>query len=257
MSSTEATHEVASLSAHTHTIIFLHGRDSSAVEFASEIFESQASNDLTLPQLLPGIKWIFPSAPGIPSKRFDCDMSQWFDMRDVQSPDEQWQDQVADLRASVQRILGTIKHESDLIGGPQNVLVAGISQGAATAAHAVLQINCAGFVGLNTWFALGDEAERVIEMARENIDGRRKAVGELLGVSEVVARRESCPVFLAHCEDDEVVPSSNGERMKAIFEQLGAEVEWRQYADGGHWLNEPQGVDDLMAFVKKALRITA
>lgn len=178
-------------------------------------------------------------------------------MRDVQGPDEQWQDQVADLRASVQRIVGTIKHESDLIGGPQNVLLVGISQGAATAAHAVLQVKFAGFVGLNTWFALGGEAERVIEMAGKDMDARRKAVGALLGVSEVVARRESCPVFLAHCEDDEVVPSSNGERMKAIFERLGAEVEWRQYADGGHWLNEPQGVDDLVAFVRKALRITA
>lgn len=50
---------------HTHTIILLHGRDSTASEFASEFFESQASDDLTLPETFPSIKWVFPSSKAL------------------------------------------------------------------------------------------------------------------------------------------------------------------------------------------------
>jgi len=43
-----AHHTVAPIAAHTHTVIFLHGRDSNATEFAPEFFESQASDDRTM-----------------------------------------------------------------------------------------------------------------------------------------------------------------------------------------------------------------
>lgn len=27
------------------------------------------------------------------------------------------------------------------------------------------------------------------------------------------------------------------------------DVEWKTYEDGGHWIHEPQGVDDIVAFL--------
>lgn len=33
---------------------------------------------------------------------------------------------------------------------------------------------------------------------------------------------------------------------------LGMIVAWRTYEDGGHWVNEPQGVNHIVAFLKKA-----
>lgn len=61
---------------HSHTIIMLHGRDSVASEFAVELFESQASDNRTLPQIYPGIKWVFPNSGMLNSKRFDMELSQ-------------------------------------------------------------------------------------------------------------------------------------------------------------------------------------
>jgi len=55
---------------HSHTVIFLHGRDSTATEFASEIFESQCSDDKTLPEALPSFKWVFPTSKLRKSTRF-------------------------------------------------------------------------------------------------------------------------------------------------------------------------------------------
>ena len=70
--------------AHTHTVIFLHGRDSDGREFADEFFESEASGPVEQPRklrdLLPGIRWVFPSAPILRSERFGIEMSQWFDI---------------------------------------------------------------------------------------------------------------------------------------------------------------------------------
>ncbi|KAF4552883.1 Phospholipase/Carboxylesterase-like protein 3 [Elsinoe fawcettii] len=254
MSAPTTTHTVAPLAEHTHTIIFLHGRDSTATEFAAEIFESQGSDDLTLQQALPGVKWVFPSAPVTASARFGCDMSQWFDTWDVQKPEERWEEQVEGLSRSVREVVGLIEREVEVVG-KERVLVAGMSQGAAVAGHAVLRTEATGFVGLSTWFALGEVVGRVVEPVGD-IEKKMVEVVELTGgsVNSVVVGKEM-KVFLGHCEDDEVVPFANGEKAKDIWTGLGAEVEWRRYRDGGHWLNEPQGVDDLVAFVKRTFAI--
>ncbi|KAF1362170.1 hypothetical protein EJ07DRAFT_88258, partial [Lizonia empirigonia] len=73
------------LTPHTHTIIILHGRGSNATEFCSEIFESQASNNLFLTQLFPSVKWVFPSAALQHARLENEDMHQWFDMTSVQN----------------------------------------------------------------------------------------------------------------------------------------------------------------------------
>ncbi|KAK0661592.1 hypothetical protein QBC41DRAFT_235826 [Cercophora samala] len=31
------------------------------------------------------------------------------------------------------------------------------------------------------------------------------------------------------------------------------DVEWHEYDDGGHWINEPQGVDDFVAFLRRTM----
>jgi len=62
------------------------------------------------------------------------------------------------------------------------------------------------------------------------------------------------PVFLSHSKDDNVVPWQNGDMLWwRLEEDLGMEVEWRLYEDGGHWVNEPRGVDDIVGFLGKAM----
>ena len=58
------------------------------------------------------------------------------------------------------------------------------------------------------------------------------------------------PLFLAHCQDDEVVAVEHG---RALWRDLGfiggVCGKWLVYEEGGHWINEPQGVDDLVEFL--------
>jgi lysophospholipase-2 len=60
------------------------------------------------------------------------------------------------------------------------------------------------------------------------------------------------PVFLSHSKDDDVVPIRNGEKLHQGLEDLGFQVTWNAYEDGGYWINEPQGVDDIVQFLKSA-----
>jgi dipeptidyl aminopeptidase/acylaminoacyl peptidase len=57
-------------------------------------------------------------------------------------------------------------------------------------------------------------------------------------------------VFLAHSIDDPIVPISNGEKLYQELDRLGMSVIWKAYEDGGHWINEPQGVDDMVDFLR-------
>jgi predicted esterase len=59
------------------------------------------------------------------------------------------------------------------------------------------------------------------------------------------------PVFLVHCEDDEVVISSHGERLYRLLGALTT-AEWHFYETGGHWLNAPDRIDAVMAFIRKS-----
>lgn len=58
------------------------------------------------------------------------------------------------------------------------------------------------------------------------------------------------PVFLSHSKDDNVVPIGNGVRLSQCLADICESIEWRTYEDGGHWVKEPQGVDDMVNFIK-------
>jgi predicted esterase len=60
------------------------------------------------------------------------------------------------------------------------------------------------------------------------------------------------PVFISQSKDDETVPFKNGDQLQWDLEEvLGFDVTFQPYNEGGHWVNEPQGVDDIVAFVRK------
>lgn len=63
------------------------------------------------------------------------------------------------------------------------------------------------------------------------------------------------PVFLSHSQDDDVVPIANGKKLSTTLKKLGMVVSWKQYKEGGHWVNEPQGVDDIVLFIHSCRRV--
>lgn len=48
------------------------------------------------------------------------------------------------------------------------------------------------------------------------------------------------------------MPIVNGQRLYETLGKLGMDVRGKAYEDGGHWINEPQGVDDIGAFLHQS-----
>lgn len=220
---------------HTHTVIFLHGRDSHAAEFASELFESEASGTgpRTLLDIFPTVRWVFPDAPTLRSARFGAEMSQWFDMWSVENPAERSDLQEPGILESIRRVGGLVREESHRV--PRgSIFLCGISQGFTAALAAYLshglcvgEGGMAGLVGLCSWMP---------EICRDWSLAPRATV--------------DTPVFLGHSVDDGVVPVKHGRELRDRLLSLQFSVEWKEYADGGHWVNEPQGVDDVVHFLQ-------
>lgn len=291
---------------HTHTIIFLHGRDSDAREFADELFESEASpevaaalelappqsghachahegakehdhgagteqsssssssrdsgSDRTLPALLPTVRWIFPQAPTLPSARFGADMAQWFDMWTTEEPRdaEHAALQHPGLQSAVAQLLHTLDAERRYVCDSR-IFVGGISQGCAVALAAFTSrrggawrsmAGLAGVVGLSSWMPLPDgEDQEEQQPEPEPEQGARRP-----RPADSVAWR-TLPLMLQHCADDDVIAVAHGRHLRdhlaAAWGHQGAE--WREYDDGGHWLNEPRGVDDVVRFLRRCM----
>ncbi|KAH7087723.1 Phospholipase/carboxylesterase/thioesterase [Paraphoma chrysanthemicola] len=213
---------------HSHTIIFLHGRGSDAATFQEEVFETQDSNDAFFKDIFPGIKWVFPEAKKRWAEVDKEEMHQWFDMESVRDPWRNAQEQQNSLFESIEQILSIVETEAEFVGS-KNVILAGISQGCATATYILLTsgIELGGFFGLCGWLPSVEETETT----------RTKHLAKQI------------PVLLQHCEDDDVVPIANGQDLRERLGMMGFEVQWQSFEEGGHWLNEPNGMDGIVRFI--------
>lgn len=232
---------------HTHTVILLHGRDSDYREFAADLFESEASEPAdqprTLPDLFPSVRWVFPEAPMLRSLRFHCDMSQWFDMWSTEDPDDRPELQTPGLEESIRRIHHVLGQEASIVP-LRRIYLGGISQGFAAAVAAFLSSSydmaMAGLVGFSSWMP-SIPRNPDIAASQQQQTGPRQT-----------------PVFLAHSVDDGVVPIRNGQVLRDLLgSRFQLAVEWHEYDLGGHWVNEPQGVDDLVFFLRATMNMNA
>ena len=124
MDNTKDTYAVAPAEEHTHTVIFLHSRDSTAAEFTDEFFELSVDYR-TLSEIFPNFKWVFPSGLLI-SVRFETDLSQWFDTWSVEEP-EGWKElQIDGLKESIALILDVVYSEPSLVP-PEYIIPGGIN----------------------------------------------------------------------------------------------------------------------------------
>ena len=251
-------------SKHTHTVIFLHGRDSDAQEFADEFFESEASEPAgrprTLPDLFPGIRWVFPTAPALYSKRFDTTIPQWFDIWSVENPEERVEIQMDGLKQSVSALLEVIRAE-EIHVPRQNIFLGGISQGFAAALSTFFANShgFAGLIGLCSWMPFANLVED-LKASSANDEQLSNAVqriyfGQQSPKEPSSPFLRSTPIFLGHSIDDDTAPIKNGRRMwDVLVGSLRLNAQLHEYADGGHWVNEPQGVDDIVEFLNLTMR---
>ncbi|OHE98621.1 phospholipase/Carboxylesterase [Colletotrichum orchidophilum] len=261
---------------HTHTVILLHGRDSSGNDFAAEFFESEISQDLakvlaqqcpgqaddippprTLQDLFPTFKRVFPSASAIPSQRFGTPLTQWFDMWSTDNPGEKPELQEPGLCQSIDFISRLIDQESRFLSR-EKVILGGISQGSAAAVAAFLS-SCEGLGGLfgfSSWAYPELSPYGVLDPNGKARCGKYHCIQhEKPKLGYIITKEITLtPIFLAHALDDDVVPVENGRIIYAALRNMGAvNVEWHEYQYGGHWITEPEGVDDLVRFLKRNL----
>ncbi|KAK3384021.1 Alpha/Beta hydrolase protein [Lasiosphaeria ovina] len=243
---------IAPTAAPTHTVIFLHGRGGTASSLASQLHHWLSSQGRSPFTAFPSFRWVFPQAPTQRCSSLPATWAQWFDVHDTSDFRAREEVQLPGLRASVPGVHRLLAREAAVLNGRwDRVLLAGISMGAATSVHAVLNLpdipsQAGGRLGALLLFC-----------GRCPFDGRplgemRAALGlETTGGGDLSAVLRDTPVLLEHCADDRTVPVANGRRMRDTLRAFGGKVvEWCEYPEGGHWFCSPQGMDDLVAFVR-------
>lgn len=186
-------------------------------------------------------------------------MDEWFDIYSLTDPSAREELQVQGLRDSVGFLRNLIRDEIELLGGDaSHLFIMGISQGCATGLLAMLVGRCklGGFIGLSGWMPFRAQIEATSR--KESGDPVMRAELDTFFTSTIGLEDPmpdvsilSTPVMLCHAADDEVVDIELNRQACATLEGLGMKVQWKEYQDGGHWINEPQGYDDIVAFLAR------
>lgn len=259
--------------AHTHTIILLHGRSSTAKEFANDLFSLKSSTATqNLPSHFPNCRWVFPDAGERWCTQFKEKRSAWCDTFSLDDLSKRQDLQVVGLRDGVHLVRRVIEEEVEKLGGKSNkIILGGFSQGSATAlwslfTGAALSGGSLGaFVGLSAWMPFTNEAKTAVgvdALAQRVVSPISDLVTsflDILGIDSFISTEglsqnlQRTPVYLGHGTDDVPVSVTNCHELTAVFQGLGVKVEAREYTGAGregHWVKEPEQLDDIVRFLK-------
>jgi predicted esterase len=247
---------------HTHTVVFLHGRGDNARNFATSLAWSPDSQGRVLPEIFPSFRWVFPTAKMIKRAAWPQDVwSQWFDVWNTNNFQDHEELQAEGLRNSVAGIRKILANEAEILGGQWNrIILAGISQGAATSVHTLFNLNLSSIKpqieggiqdrprGLGAFLGFSC---RLPFPGRSLVETRK--VLNLEDVPEHDDVLRNTPILLEHCIDDPLIPIEYGRNLRSSLTELGAHVTWKEYPDGGHWFNAPAGIDDVVEFLNRTV----
>lgn len=269
---------------HTHTVIFLHGRGDSARKFAEGLHYFADSRNRSLFEIFPNFRWVFPQAPlssplCLPNDR----VNQWFDVWNVRDYAEKEELQAEGLKESVSYVRRLLEQEAAALGGRwDRVVLAGISQGGATCMHTLLSIKGSsirtGTATSGTGGGEGGEGGGIdggggttgprlgavigiscrLPFPRETLAETRRIVGAWEGDEtdeDEIEVLKNTPILLEHCADDPLVLVGSGRELRDKLVEYGGQVTWKEYPDGGHWLNWPAGAEDVVAFLQTVFNL--
>ncbi|KAG5990381.1 hypothetical protein E4U54_004122 [Claviceps lovelessii] len=122
---------------HQHTIIFLHGRGSNAAKFHGPLLQTLLDDhQKTLRDAFPTARFVFPTAPMSRATKYARMLiHQWFD------GSGEWERAAArgGMRPTMEYMGRLVRREIQILGGnARGVVLAGLSQGCATALMSVL-----------------------------------------------------------------------------------------------------------------------
>ena len=181
-----------------HSIIWLHGLGAGGEDFVP------VAEDMSLP--LP-VRYIFPHAPMQPvTINGGFVMRAWYDIAGASIDAKQDE---AGIRASQAAIEALIAQEKQRGIAPENIYLAGFSQGGAIALHTGLRqaSRLGGIIALSTYLLLEQTLAHEASTASVNT-----------------------PIFMAHGHSDPLVPYALGKTSAEKLSGLGYALEWREYA---------------------------
>ncbi|KAK4199202.1 putative acyl-protein thioesterase 1 [Triangularia verruculosa] len=250
---------------HTHTLIFLHGRGDKVPSFLTGLSAWESSpavplhstepnpepTALTLRTALPTFRLVFPQAPlrtvaAAAARGEKLEWNQWFDVWNTNDFSDREELQVEGLKESVSAIRELIRQEAQALGGRYDrIILAGISMGGATSIHTLFNLDrpIGAFMGFCCRCPFAESKETLGEM---------RAV---LGLSDVPQGRQALnktPILLQHCVDDPLVKIESGRNLREVLVNFGAQsVGWEEYETGGHWFKAPDGMNDVISFLRE------
>lgn len=286
---------------HRQTFIILHGRGSWADRFGPVLLETpvaalsaQSSSSLpaspvTLSNIFPHARFVFPTAARTRATIYARSLThQWFDnwKLDPSDTEERSELQIPGLRASTGHIHALIRAQiQDTPGGAPNVVLAGLSQGSATALLSLLLWegeSLAAAFGMAGWLPFCANLRGEMEEEKEedgecddddlferqdreedkgDLDPPQRAVAwlrETLDVPELCPKTDrggggvmpyqKTPVFLGHGVLDDRVDVILGRNAAACVGALGARVVAKEYESLGHWYSGEM-LRDIVDFI--------
>lgn len=267
---------------HTHTMILLHSLGSNGEKFGAELLESGVSSESkTLPTLLPGTRFVFPTARNRRSTAFGrATINQWFDIASLENPTSRGEIQSQGLAESAQELRAILGRERQMISS-KNFILGGISQGCAMALFLLLSLEfpIGGFVGLSGWLPFRDDIDEIAHADTiQDIKGdgpsvsfgifdedavcdpQMDAIKFVRGISsseendtespKIGQTSLTTPVFLGHGEDDQKIRYKLGEQATQTLRSLGMLIQWKGYPGLGHWYKIPDEIDDIVEFLR-------
>lgn len=246
---------------HTHTVVFLHGRGSTATTFNDDLLDSQNSQGRHLQDIFPSVRWVFAQADEQYSESLGRDTRQWFEIFNPGDLHARPELQIPGLQHSAAKLIQLIRNEAATVGGMRRVVLAGYCSGFTAAIHALLNLpdadhdkrpgpenRLAGLVGLSSWMAL--PAPSIAE-CRDRLGMQPTAHGTDTATANDDEFYHNTPVLLCHSANDDLVPVEEGRKLRDALRAFGMHVSYQEYKRGGHWvLHGLSEVDDIVEFLK-------
>ncbi len=205
----------------TASVIWLHGLGADGHDFVPIVPE------LKLPAS-PAVRFVFPHAPMRPvTLNMGMRMRAWYDIKTLTA---EGRADEAGLRESLARVAALIAAERALGIASERIVIAGFSQGAATALHAALRHPepLAGVLALSCYLPL--QATLAAELSQAN---------------------QATPIFMCHGQQDPVLPIALGVAACNWLRAAGFRVEWKEYPME-HQVCLPE-IQDIAAWLRSRL----
>jgi phospholipase/carboxylesterase len=213
--------EISTNNSPNSSIIWLHGLGADGHDFEGLVKE------LRLPEKL-GVRFLFPHAPIQPvSISGGHQMRSWFDILGLEQDSAQDEPGIRRAQQSIERL---IDQTIQLGISSERIFLGGFSQGGALALHTAIRSphKLAGAIGLSTYLPLADLA--TIEKHPVNV---------------------TTPIFMAHGNQDTVVPYRFAQVSYVHLQKLGYDVTFQEYPIG-HTVSA-QEIENISRWIQRQI----